>query len=77
MLLVIIDFEYSIFDVNNKYTKEDLIRNKNITSAILKAIALFFANLTDKDMLVLKHWIGNTTEPKLGEVAKKILDSPH
>ncbi|SHH49582.1 Putative transposase, YhgA-like [Clostridium grantii DSM 8605] len=23
----IIDFEYSIFDVNNKYNKEDLIRN--------------------------------------------------
>ncbi|SHH76692.1 Putative transposase, YhgA-like [Clostridium grantii DSM 8605] len=88
----IIDFEYSIFDVNNKYTKEDLIRNKNITSAIflldqkidaeefierIKAIALFFANLTDKDRMVLKDWIGSTTEPKLAEVAKKILDSPH
>ncbi|SHH49671.1 hypothetical protein [Clostridium grantii] len=86
----IMDFEYSIFDVNNKYNKEDLIRNKNITSAIflldqkidaeefierIKDIALFFANLTDKDRMVLKHWIGNTAEPELAEAAKKILDT--
>jgi predicted transposase/invertase (TIGR01784 family) len=86
----IIDFEYSIFDVNNKYTKEDLIKNKNITSAIflldqkidaeefierIKAIALFFANITEKDRMVLKHWIGNTSEPQIAEIAKNILDA--
>jgi hypothetical protein len=41
----------------------------------IKAIALFFANLTDKDRMVLKHWIGNTAEPQLAETAKKILDA--
>jgi predicted transposase/invertase (TIGR01784 family) len=86
----IIDFEYSIFDVNNKYTKEDLIKNKNITSAIflldqkidaeefierIKAIALSFANITEKDRMVLKHWIGNTSERKIAEIAKNILDA--
>jgi len=86
----IIDFKYSIFDVNNKYTKEDLIKNKNITSAIflldqkidaeefierIKAIALFFASLTDKERMVLKHWIGNTVEAEIAETAKKILDA--
>jgi Lhr-like helicase len=41
----------------------------------IKAIALFFANLTDKDRMVLNHWIGNTAEPELAEAAKKILDA--
>jgi hypothetical protein len=85
----VIDFKYSIFDVNNNYTKEDLIKNKNITSAIflldqkidaeefierIKAIALFFANLTDKERMVLKHWIGNTVETEIAETAKNLLD---
>ncbi|WBW95932.1 Rpn family recombination-promoting nuclease/putative transposase [Oceanirhabdus sp. W0125-5] len=30
----IIDFRYSLFDVNNNYSKEELIDNNNITSAI-------------------------------------------
>lgn len=30
----IVDFSYSLFDVNNDYSKEELINNQNITSAI-------------------------------------------
>jgi hypothetical protein len=30
----IVDFKYNLFDVNNKYSKEELIKNKGITSAI-------------------------------------------
>lgn len=86
----IIDFKYSVFDVNNKFTKEQLIEYKNITSAIflldqkidakefierIKAIALFFSNLTDKERMVLKHWIENTIEEDLANTAKNILDA--
>jgi predicted transposase/invertase (TIGR01784 family) len=41
----------------------------------IKAIALFFANITEKDRMVLKHWIGNTSERKIAEIAKNILDA--
>ncbi|MBK1812251.1 Rpn family recombination-promoting nuclease/putative transposase [Clostridium sp. YIM B02505] len=86
----IIDFKYSVFDVNNKFTKEQLIEYNNITSAIflldqkidakefierIKAIALFFSNLTDKERMVLKHWIENTIEKDLANTAKEILDA--
>jgi hypothetical protein len=30
----IINFKYELFDINHKYTKEELIKNRNITSAI-------------------------------------------
>jgi hypothetical protein len=30
----IVDFKYNLFDVNNKYSKEELIKNKGIISAI-------------------------------------------
>ena len=30
----IIDFRYKLFDVNHQYTKEELIKNNNITFAI-------------------------------------------
>ena len=58
----IVNFKYELFDVNHEYTKEELIKNNNITSAIflldqkveplefldrLKAVALEFNKLTD------------------------------
>ncbi len=86
----IIDFKYSLVDVNNNYSKEELIENNSITSAIflldqkidaeeflnrIKSIALFFSNLNEKERMVLKHWIGNTIEDDIAEEAKKILDA--
>ena len=70
----IIDFRYNLFDVNNKYFKKDLVKNKSITSAIflldqkidpnefldrIRTIALFFDSLDEKELQVLKHWIEN------------------
>lgn len=58
----IVNFKYELVDVNHEYTKEELIENKNITSAIflldqkvdplefidrLKVVALEFNKLTD------------------------------
>lgn len=86
----IIDFKYNLFDVNNKYSKEELIKNKNITSAIflldqkvepkefldrIMAIALFFDSLNEKEIQVLKHWIENSVEDRLAKEAVKILVS--
>ena len=62
---------------NHQYTKEELIKNNNITSAIflldqkveplefldrLKAVALEFNKLTDTQKMILKHWIRNTVD---------------
>jgi hypothetical protein len=86
----IVDFKYNLFDVNNKYSKEELIKNKGITSAIflldqkiepkefldrIKTIALFFDSLNEKEMQVLKHWIENSVEDRFAKEAVKILSS--
>jgi hypothetical protein len=86
----IIDFKYDLFDMNNKYSKQELLNFKNMTSAIflldqkidpqeflqrIKAIALFFDGLSEKELQVLKHWIKNSIEDKLAEEAVKILSS--
>ena len=86
----IVNFKYELFDVNHQYTKEDLIKNNNITSAIflldqkveplefldrLKAVALEFNKLTDTHKMILKHWIRNTVDETIAEDAVKILDS--
>jgi hypothetical protein len=86
----IIDFRYDLFDVNNKFSKEDLIKNKSITSAIflldqkieprefldrIKTIALFFNSLNEKEIQVLKHWIENSVEDRIAKEAVKILSS--
>lgn len=86
----IVNFKYELFDVNNEYTKEELIENKNITSAIflldqkveplefidrLKVVALEFNKLTDSQKMILKHWIKNTVDKTMAEEAVKILDS--
>ena len=85
----IINFKYELFDVNHEYTKEELIKNNNITSAIflldqkvepleffnrLKAVALEFNRLTDREKMILKNWIKNTVDETLVENAVKILE---
>jgi hypothetical protein len=72
------------------YTKDDLIKNNNITSAIflldqkvepleffdrLKVIALGFNRLTNREKTILKHWIRNTVDANIAENAVKILES--
>lgn len=86
----IIDFKYDLFDVNNNYTKEELIMNKSMTSAIflleqkidpqefldrIKTIALFFDNLSEKEKQVLKHWLKNTVEQEIADKAIMILEA--
>ena len=86
----ILDFKYNLFDVNNKYSKEELIKNKGITSAIflldqkidpkefldrIKTVALFFDSLNEKEMQVLKHWIENSVEDRFAKEAVKILSA--
>ena len=86
----IVNFKYELFDVNHEYTKEELIKNNNITSAIflldqkvdpleffnrLKVVALEFNKLTDTQKMILKHWIRNTVDETIAEDAVKILDT--
>lgn len=86
----LLNFKYDLFDINNDYTKEQLINSKNVTAAIflldqkidaleflqrIKAIALFFQALSDTEMKAIKHWIKNTTPEQLADSAIKILDA--
>ena len=86
----IVNFKYELFDISHEYTKEELMKNKNITSAIflldqkveplefldrLKAIALEFNKLTVTQKMILKHWIRNTVDKTIAEDAVIILDS--
>lgn len=86
----IVNFKYELFDINHEYTKEELIKNNNITSAIflldqkveplefldrLKAVALEFNRLTDVQKMILKHWIRNTVDENIAENAVDILDT--
>lgn len=86
----IIDFRYALFDVSNKYSKEELIKNKGMTSATflldqkirpeeflerIKTIAIFSDNLNLKEKQVLKHWLKNTVEEEIADKAIKILDT--
>ena len=86
----VLNFTYDVFDINNGFTKKELVENKNVTSAIflldqkitpkefldrVKAIALFFDGLTDEELKAIKHWIKNTTEERLAQKATDVLDS--
>ncbi|MGL5650030.1 MAG: Rpn family recombination-promoting nuclease/putative transposase [Clostridium sp.] len=86
----ILNFTYDIFDINNGFTKEELLEQKNVTSAIflldqkitaieflnrIKEIALFFDGLSEEELKAIKHWIKNTTEDKLAKTATKVLES--
>ena len=41
----------------------------------IKGIALFFSNLSSKELMALKHWIGNTVEKQIADNAKGILEA--
>ncbi|BCZ45840.1 transposase [Clostridium gelidum] len=86
----IVNFKYELFDVNHQYTKEELIGNNNISSAIflldqkvepleffnrLKAVALKFNRLTDREKIILKNWIKNTVDEAIAENAVEILEA--
>ncbi|MEG2935806.1 MAG: Rpn family recombination-promoting nuclease/putative transposase [Clostridium sp.] len=86
----ILNFKYDIFDINNTYTKEELLNNKNMTSAIflldqkinpveflerIKSIALYFKNLTNHDKILIKKWIRNTVEDEVAVTAIDILSA--
>ena len=86
----IVNFKYQLFDVNHQYTKEELIKNNNITSAIflldqkvetleffnrLKAVALEFNRLSDREKTILKHWLRNTVDENIRENVVEILES--
>ncbi|MPQ42954.1 Rpn family recombination-promoting nuclease/putative transposase [Clostridium tarantellae] len=86
----VLNFTYDVFDVNNGFTKEELIKSKNVTSAIflldqkitpkefldrVKAIALFFDELSNEELKAIKHWIKNTTEERLAIKANEVLDA--
>ncbi|MBU5488037.1 Rpn family recombination-promoting nuclease/putative transposase [Clostridium sp. MSJ-8] len=86
----LINFTYDIIDVNNDLDKEELINSNNVSSAIflldqkidaieflnrIQAIALFFSELSEVETKALKHWIRNTVENRLAEVAIDILEA--
>ena len=86
----IVNFKYELFDVNHQYTKEELIGNNNISSAIflldqkvepleffdrLKTVALEFNRLTDREKIILKNWIKNTVDETIAENAVEILEA--
>lgn len=75
---------------NHEYTKEELIKNNNITSAIflldqkvepleflnrLKVVALEFNRLTDREKIILKHWLRNTVDKTIAGNVVEILES--
>ncbi|MDK0615813.1 hypothetical protein P5E77_13350 [Clostridium perfringens] len=84
------NFTYDVFDVNNGFTKEEIINSKNVTAAIflldqkitpqeflerVKAIALFFDGLSTEELKAIKHWIKNTTEDTLAIKATEVLEA--
>ncbi|ATD54309.1 Rpn family recombination-promoting nuclease/putative transposase [Clostridium chauvoei] len=86
----ILNFTYDIFDINNGFTKEELVNSKNVTAAIflldqkitpqeflnrVKAIALFFDSLSNEELKAIKHWIRNTTEEPLAIKATEVLEA--
>lgn len=86
----VLNFTYDVFDVNNGFTKEELINSKNVTAAIflldqkitpqeflerVKSIAIFFDGLSDEELKAIKHWIKNTTEDTLAKQATEVLEA--
>lgn len=86
----VLNFTYDIFDVNNGFTKDELISSNNVTAAIflldqkitpqefldrVKAIALFFDGLSNEELKAIKHWIKNTTEENLAEKSTQVLEA--
>ena len=86
----VLNFTYDIFDVNNGFTKEELVNSNSVTAAIflldqkitpqeflerVKAIALFFDRLSNEELKAIKHWIRNTTEERLAIKATEVLEA--
>lgn len=88
----ILNFTYDVFDISNdeQFNKENLISNKNITSAIflldqkvdpeeflqrIKAIALYFNSLSKDEIKAIKNWIKNTVVKELADSAIEILEA--
>lgn len=84
----LIDFTYDLIDVNNGYSKEQLLNFKNITGAIflldqkvneeeflerIKLIALTFHKISKKERKALIHWITQTTEDTIAKSSKEVL----
>lgn len=84
----IIDFTYNIIDINNNYTKENLVNLKNVTGAIflldqkvnevefierIKIIALTFDKMSKSERDTLLQWINQTTEEPIAKISKEIL----
>ena len=88
----LLNFKYDVFDIGNdeEFSKEKLIKNRNVTSAIflldqkmnalefferIKVIALYFDGLTDTERKAIKNWIKNTMVDELAESAIDILNA--
>lgn len=86
----VLNFTYDIFDVNNGFTKEELVNSNSVTATIflldqkitpqeflerVKAIALFFDRLSNEELKAIKHWIRNTTEERLAIKATEGLEA--
>ena len=86
----VLNFTYDIFDVNNGFTKEELVNSNSVTAAIflldqkitpqeflerVKAIALFFDRLSNEELKAIKQWIRNTTEERLAIKATEVLEA--
>ncbi|SFB33251.1 Rpn family recombination-promoting nuclease/putative transposase [Clostridium frigidicarnis] len=86
----VLNFTYDIFDVNNGFTKDELVNSKNVTAAIflldqkitpqefldrVKLIALFFDGLSNEELKAIKHWIKNTTEERLAVKSTEVLEA--
>ena len=88
----ILNFTYDVFDISNdeKFNKENLISNNNITSAIflldqkvdpeeflqrIKVIALYFNSLSKDEIKAIKNWIKNTVVKELADSAIEILEA--
>lgn len=86
----IINFNYDIIDINNGFTENELMKNKNVSSAIflldqkvdimdflrrVRAIALIFKDLSYNEQNTLKRWIRNTIDEQIANDAIKILES--
>ena len=88
----ILNFTYDVFDISNdeKFNKENLIANNNVTSAIflldqkvdaeeflqrIKVIALYFNSLSSDEIKAIKNWIKNTVVKQLADSAIEILEA--
>ena len=83
------NFKYDIFDVNNGFSKEELLGKKDSTSAIflldqkidlqefldrLVEIQKMFNSISSEQQKAIKHWLKNTLEDDVAKDAIDILE---